>query len=1100
MKRNERFSIWFVLLLMACFSVSPAAAELLQIRSAKGNNVGLGVRTDWYNGGPFHAWPGDANIIQYPKGSGNLIYNDGWGFGLITTQDTDGDGTPEDTVIPQSGGRLVLPYICSIDSYDELSALATSGAVMEIAAAGTDGSLRSRVWTSLDADELAAWPTEAREGHKPGGAPVLHGAETMYCSSGDVFSGFGEPLSGFHLGYNLYFLDYGQSNNMVYSHLYMQNVSEYMKWNAVFGPQMWTKNGGPAPDGGWSWTSVILYQNWRQMGFGEIQNMGWAYHPAKGIQTLWCEIPQLGSWTPQEPPLLGMKPLKQMEHDGEVSQLLAVSTASGTEFGFSGAGNLMDQGWSSAKVYRSIMNVEGNFAGQTNPFTNRQAMDTWPGVLTPGDSRYNQWLWGGSDNWNHYTFWGELHDIAPRDTLSFDWVLMFSPSGVKPLMAPKFELANIDDPMMQTAFQPQEEYAAVAQTVFDGGYQTPATPAAPALTIVPGDREVTITWSDVNLKTPDPYYTFLHENGLDPNNLYREYDFEGYRLYRNFTGPNDAHAELLTDMSMSAGNLTFFYVDKLDDDYPLKRMRNGLKVWYALVPYDRNYDVSTGDMFSLPDPNAGKTWNRAGEAGLYDVIPRSDASNFRSAEQDGEIKFTPGMGQNPVFDSNDMVAVAGNGDGTLKEPPVYRGPVAEIEFTPVLNERLTTEKKLVLTAKVDNWKPTIHSYGFVYSNMTFELSEGGNVLGASQEFPYRCYTVRPGDASVSFAPTTSVGADYAVTADFRYLSDGNFRSELLNNFNTGGYTGATVDIYSTGPASNPERAPGFPPGNISMMRSGRFTLTWTSSGGGLSLAVHDVSRNVDLPFAEFPDDYGWGFVTLDNFGGVWSGMGQMYEDMLNDVPKAQRTKKMVSSLPVSNTAEFGLMVNGLFWRFSGTEGQLTGMPSAGTVMSIDNAYGYFNDDLSVFYQYHEPPFPGDRWEIDIKPMSLNAQDADLSKIKVVPNPYLASSYLDLSPTQRRIEFINLPNKCTLRIYSLGGNLVNVLNHIGSNRTGWGDYTDLDRMTQGVPKVLSGYDNHSGTEPWNLRNRFGQTVASGLYFFHVTDTRGKTFTGKFYIVN
>jgi len=113
---------------------------------------------------------------------------------------------------------------------------------------------------------------------------------------------------------------------------------------------------------------------------------------------------------------------------------------------------------------------------------------------------------------------------------------------------------------------------------------------------------------------------------------------------------------------------------------------------------------------------------------------------------------------------------------------------------------------------------------------------------------------------------------------------------------------------------------------------------------------------------------------------------------------------------------------------------------------------------------------------------------------------MASSFLDLSITQRRIEFINLPDRCTIRIYTLGGNLVNVINHIGANRSGWGNYTDWDRLTQGVPKGYTGYDNHSGTEPWNLRNRFGQTVASGLYFFHVTDSRGEMYTGKFYIIN
>jgi len=115
---------------------------------------------------------------------------------------------------------------------------------------------------------------------------------------------------------------------------------------------------------------------------------------------------------------------------------------------------------------------------------------------------------------------------------------------------------------------------------------------------------------------------------------------------------------------------------------------------------------------------------------------------------------------------------------------------------------------------------------------------------------------------------------------------------------------------------------------------------------------------------------------------------------------------------------------------------------------------------------------------------------------------MASSFLDLSTNNRRIDFVNLPDKCTIRIYTLSGNLVNVLNHIGASRQGWGNFTNWDRINAqtGEPAVYTGYDNHSGTEPWNLRNRFGQTVASGLYFFHVTDQRGETHTGKFYIVN
>jgi hypothetical protein len=59
-----------------------------------------------------------------------------------------------------------------------------------------------------------------------------------------------------------------------------------------------------------------------------------------------------------------------------------------------------------------------------------------------------------------------------------------------------------------------------------------------------------------------------------------------------------------------------------------------------------------------------------------------------------------------------------------------------------------------------------------------------------------------------------------------------------------------------------------------------------------------------------------------------------------------------------------------------------------------------------------------------------------------------------------------------------------------------DELDLDSQ----PKSYTGWDNHGGSEPWNLKNRFGQQVASGSYLYHVTDYRGETQTGTFYIVN
>lgn len=91
--------------------------------------------------------------------------------------------------------------------------------------------------------------------------------------------------------------------------------------------------------------------------------------------------------------------------------------------------------------------------------------------------------------------------------------------------------------------------------------------------------------------------------------------------------------------------------------------------------------------------------------------------------------------------------------------------------------------------------------------------------------------------------------------------------------------------------------------------------------------------------------------------------------------------------------------------------------------------------------------------------------SQLDKIKVVPNPYVAVN--NIEPTDRlpgttrgsrRIYFEHLPQECTIRIFTLSGELVKELRH------------------------SSNLDN--GREYWDLLNRDNLGVAYGVYFAHV----------------
>ena len=94
--------------------------------------------------------------------------------------------------------------------------------------------------------------------------------------------------------------------------------------------------------------------------------------------------------------------------------------------------------------------------------------------------------------------------------------------------------------------------AQLAQAIFDGGFLTPTAPGAPDFFLVPGDSQVTVMWRPSSSEqSGDPYYQVAKDatrpqpgggpagpNPLyDPN--YREFDVEGYRVYRGRTDAPD---------------------------------------------------------------------------------------------------------------------------------------------------------------------------------------------------------------------------------------------------------------------------------------------------------------------------------------------------------------------------------------------------------------------------------------------------------------------------------------------------------------------------------------------------------------------------------
>ncbi len=92
--------------------------------------------------------------------------------------------------------------------------------------------------------------------------------------------------------------------------------------------------------------------------------------------------------------------------------------------------------------------------------------------------------------------------------------------------------------------------------------------------------------------------------------------------------------------------------------------------------------------------------------------------------------------------------------------------------------------------------------------------------------------------------------------------------------------------------------------------------------------------------------------------------------------------------------------------------------------------------------------------------------AQMERIAVVPNPYVAASALEPKPEyvftagrgERRVDFIHLPKDCTIRIYTITGELVKTIEHHG---------TSFD-----------------GSEHWNLLSDDNLDISFGIYIYHV----------------
>jgi hypothetical protein len=590
------------------------------------------------------------------------------------------------------------------------------------------------------------------------------------------------------------------------------------------------------------------------------------------------------------------------------------------------------------------------------------------------------------------------------------------------------------------------------QHLFDLDFQSTGPPPPPNLTLVPGDGQVTLLWDELPLRTPDPLYEEFVE--IDPE--YREYDFQGFRVWRSGTGefsrlgdPEDldypltpeavqdnntlssldltllAQYDLADGITTESSGVTcwdslilldstivytdcdtfnlgtdtgvrFSYLDRGDSLSPLI---NGLRYYYAVTSYDYNSDALPVSRLSL---DSGVSFNVENSA-----IPRSHASSFIDAF--GLIQHVDSDGE--VLDDTSSIFISPE-TGELDPPEIVHASNALVDFSfySAYPEKVSDDYYTLVMEDFERISDVTNRISYYVENAIGERMYTG---------PY------------SFFDLGYDGTDQILEAAVFNTEDSTellFTSELTFNVDPEAFiypdpsdyflaeNSSDVDISDSLGNIGISHAEYLPAG----FRASDITMEWVAAGtGSLTLEVTDLDNLIEVPFGEgivgsphpviYDSEKGsnWSFLPVS--GGVLQPGGRYF--------------LTTSPVPIADLwlCGFRMTVTGM-----------DRMPLPGDVWMMRQVAYTVNTDTtettvdSTFMDACRPPVPGARYRIDTVSGGPEKGEVDLDLIRVVPNPYLASSTFDPGPDQRRLEFINLPPECKIRIYTISGNLVQKL--------------------------------------------------------------------------
>ncbi|MCI0707142.1 MAG: hypothetical protein L0Y80_06650 [Ignavibacteriae bacterium] len=562
-----------------------------------------------------------------------------------------------------------------------------------------------------------------------------------------------------------------------------------------------------------------------------------------------------------------------------------------------------------------------------------------------------------------------------------------------------------------------------AQETYNNDYQFANAPATPTLTAVPGNNRVTLYWDDAAESSFDRYISNIGGNGND---------FEGYRIYRS----SDPAFQDALQITNAQGVPTFrLPIAQFD-------LKDGV-MGYDSVGFD-------GVHFYLGN-----------DSGIQHSFVDSSVRNgftYYYAITSYDFGYIPGQ----IIPSECDISIALNPDGTVKSAgrnvaQVTPAAPAAGYVPPTLGEvelatGFTTAK--IYYSIVD---PEQIKDGHVY-RITFEDTVKVGTSGKPDTLTTKNYTVFDSTANMTVIDkSTKFGAGVETP-----LVDG-IRLEFINEIrlaidpSKSGWSDPTITPFvfqrysPPGFAKKGEERPN--DYEITFGETGLATSTAFNYNGtvypSMPVNFRVYNRNTEQ-FIQF------GFLEFDNTGpnptGWFSSNGGSRQDR-------------IVFLEPSNP-DTGLTPTWWFFLDRADSLAVHKLPVSGDAANITLTKPFLSSDVFRFV--------ATSGYIDVEKARK-----ELENIKVVPNPYLANALWEPKNPYtsgrgpRAIHFTHLPSKCTIRIFTISGELVDEIQHDNP----FGD----------------------GTATWDLLTRDNLSVSYGVYIYHVDAPGIGQKSGKFAII-